>query len=103
METKQERLDVYKRITDQIVKAIEQGAGNWKLPWDQSQTIPMNALTRKAYRGVNILTLWITAAEKAYRSGIWETYAQWQELGAQVRKGEKSAFIVFLEIYRPNE
>ena len=28
-------------------------------------------------------------------SGIWATYAQWLELGAQVRKGEMSAFIVF--------
>ena len=26
---------------------------------------------------------------------IWATYAQWNELGAQVRKGEKAAFIVF--------
>ena len=39
--------------------------------------------------------MWATAASNNYRSGIWATYAQWQELGAQVRKGEKSAFIVF--------
>ena len=95
MKTKEERLDIYERITNQIVTAIEKGTDKWELPWHRSQTIPINAATRKEYRGINVLALWATAAEKGYQSGIWATYAQWQELGAQVRKGEKSGFIVF--------
>jgi len=35
------------------------------------------------------------AEEKAYTSGVWGTYLQWSEAGAQIRKGEKSAYIVF--------
>ena len=61
----------------------------------EAKTIPVNAATGKPYRGVNVLTLWAIAAQHNYRSGIWATYARWLELGAQVRKGEKSAFIVF--------
>jgi antirestriction protein ArdC len=39
--------------------------------------------------------LWAAAESKGYDSGEWATYAQWQERGAQVRKGEKSTTVVF--------
>ena len=90
-----ERADVYQKVTDQIISAIEQGVDAWQMPWHRSATTPTNALTGKAYRGVNVLSLWTTAASSNYRSGIWATYAQWNQLGAQVRKGEKAAFIMF--------
>jgi antirestriction protein ArdC len=38
--------------------------------------------------------LWLTAATKGYASPTWMTYRQAQELGGQVRKGEKSATVV---------
>ena len=91
----QERQDVYQRVTTQIIEAIEQGVDAWQMPWHRHATTPRNALTGKSYRGINILSLWATAAALNYRSGIWATYAQWTELGAQVRKGEKSTLIVF--------
>jgi antirestriction protein ArdC len=47
--------------------------------------------------------LWATAIERGYQSSIWATYAQWQQLGAQVRKGEESAFIVFWKFDRNDE
>src|ERR1700675_4824451 len=50
---------------------------------------------KKAYRGVNVLALWATAEEKGFTSGTWGTYRQWGEVGAQVKKGEKAAYIVF--------
>ena len=50
---------------------------------------------KKAYRGVNILALWATAEEEGFTSGTRGTYRQCTQIGAQVRKGEKAAFIVF--------
>ena len=91
----QERLDIYQRVTNQIIEAIEQGVDAWQMPWHRHATTPRNALNGKSYRGVNVLSLWATAAALHYRSGIWATYAQWSELGAQVRKGEKATLIVF--------
>ena len=38
------------------------------------------------------------AQSKGYERGEWATYTQWQERGAQVRKGEKSATRRVLEI-----
>jgi antirestriction protein ArdC len=96
--TKQERFDIHQHITDQIVAAIERGAGEFRLPWHRSAgniMRPVNVASKKAYRGVNILALWATAEEKGFTSGTWGTYRQWAEIGAQVRKGEKAAFIVF--------
>jgi len=95
LNSKQERLDVYQRVTNQIIEAIEQGVDAWQMPWHRHATTPRNALTGKSYRGVNVLSLWATAAALQYRCGIWATYAQWTELGAQVRKGEKASLAVF--------
>ena len=90
--------DLYQRVTDQIVKAIETGAADWKMPWHQTGSenfTPINALTKKPYRGVNILTLWAAADACGYPTGLWATYKQWQEMGAQVKKGEKATLVVF--------
>jgi antirestriction protein ArdC len=70
----------------------------WRIPDAMAQhrlgisfSIPKNALTEKAYRGSNILSLWIDADEKRFEHQIWATFKQWQELGCQVRKGEKGS------------
>ncbi len=41
------------------------------------------------------MALWAYAEEFGYGSGVWGTYKQWAEAGAQVRQGEKAAFVVF--------
>jgi antirestriction protein ArdC len=82
----------------QIVNAIERGAGDFRLPWHRSAgniMRPVNIASKKAYRGVNVVALWAYAEEFGYSSGTWGTYKQWSEAGAQVRKGEKAAFVVF--------
>jgi antirestriction protein ArdC len=101
-----EKKDIFQRVTDQIVKAIEDGAGSYRMLWKTSGGFahsPINAVSKKPYRGVNILVLWATAQEKGYTSGNWATYKQWQELGAQVRKGEKSANVVFWKFFDGQE
>jgi antirestriction protein ArdC len=95
---KTERFDIHQHITDRIIAAIECGAGEFRLPWHRSTgniMRPVNIASKNPYRGVNVLALWATAEEKGYTAGIWGTYRQWSEAGAQIRKGEKSAYIVF--------
>lgn len=92
------RVDIYTCITNEIVAAIEAGAGTWKMPWHHdgsSIARPMNVISGKAYRGINTVALWIAAHANGYGSGIWGTYRQWTERGAQVRKSEKATTIVF--------
>ena len=92
-----QRLDVHEAITTKIIAAIEAGAGDFQMPWHRpgvAFTIPKNALTEKHYRGSNILSLWIDADAKKFEHQLYATFKQWQELGAQVRKGERGSMIV---------
>src|SRR5579862_6825543 len=89
--------DVYARVTDQIINAIENGVGNWRMPWHTSGRFafsPIN-VTSEPYRGINTVCLWAAAEAKGYERGEWATYQQWQDRGAQVRKGEKATTVVF--------
>lgn len=90
--------DVHQRITNQITSAIEAGAGDFKLPWHRPSAdlvSPKNIASKAAYRGVNILSLWLSAETKGFTSGIWGSFNQWASLGATVRKGQKATYVVF--------
>lgn len=90
--------DVFTAITNAIIAALEQGAGTCTMPWHGglvAPPFPVNAATGKAYRGINVIALWVAAMAERYVSGQWASYRQWQGLGAQVRKGERGAVIVF--------
>ncbi|MDQ4418831.1 ArdC-like ssDNA-binding domain-containing protein [Sphingobium sp. DEHP117] len=100
------RFDVYEAITNQIVAAIEAGAGKVQLPWHrQGASImrPTNIASGNAYRGVNTVALWAAADALGYQHGIWGTYRQWQDRGAQVRKGEKSSLIIFYKEFESDD
>jgi len=93
------KIDVYQDVTNRIIEALEKGLdGKFELPWHGVSQIPENAHTGKRYKGVNVPLLWVYQLTEGYQSGIWATYKQWQDQGAQVRKGEKSAHIVFWKI-----
>lgn len=93
-----ERFDVHQAITNQIIAAIDAGTGKLQMPWHRSGANimrPFNVASGNAYRGVNTVALWAAADAFGYDHGLWGTYRQWQDRGAQVRKGEKSSLIVF--------
>ena len=96
--TATEKRDVYASVTAQIINAIEQGVGTWHMPWHTSGRFafsPINITSHKPYRGINTVCLWAAAQAKGYERGEWATYQQWQDRGAQVRKGEKATTVVF--------
>lgn len=101
-----ERFDVYTSITDQIIAAIEAGAEHPQMPWHSQGSIierPINVASQRAYRGVNTVALWASAYCQEFSHGLWGTYRQWQDKGAQVRKGEKSSVIIFYKDIEPGE
>ena len=94
--------DIHQAITDHIIAAIETGVGACTMPWQRAGlggSLPRNALTKASYNGINVLSLWVAGATRGYTHDLWATYKQWQELGAQVRKGEKSSLICFYKQY----
>lgn len=96
------RRDIHTEITGTLIASIEANPGKPSMPWRRSSGplfMPVNALTGNAYNGINIVSLWVAAECLGYNAPVWATYKQWSELGAQVRKGEKSSLVVFYKEY----
>jgi antirestriction protein ArdC len=83
---------VYEIVTEKIIKQLESGVAPWRKPWT-CQT-PVNLLTQKEYRGLNVFTL----ASQGFPSRFWLTYNQATKLGGRIRKGEKSSPVIFWNI-----
>ena len=93
------KTDIYTRITDQIIAHLEKGVKPWTQPWHAGHAAgPVSRPLRhngQPYAGINVVTLWATAMERGFAAPIWMTFKQAKELGAHVRKGEKSAPVVY--------
>jgi antirestriction protein ArdC len=91
----------YDKITTGIIAAVERNPGAPKMPWHTAAghtlLAPANGVTKAHYRGINILLLWIAAAERGFPSSHWGSYKQWASVGGQVRGGETATRIVFFK------
>src|ERR1035437_287165 len=89
--------DIYTRVTNEIVRAIEAGVKDYEMPWHQRSGagLPRNASTGNFYRGVNPVALWATGQLRGYALPYWATFLQWEKLGARIRRGEKASVVVF--------
>lgn len=98
------RKDVYQRVTDKIVEQLEAGTQPWHQPWGAGGT-PVRPLRHNGvpYRGINTVLLWMEAAERGFLSPYWMTYKQAQQLGGQVRRGEKSTMVVYASTFERTE
>lgn len=92
------RPSIYQGVTESIVSAISAGAPAFVMPWHQGgrqNCQPVNVLTGKPYRGINVLALWTASRTMSFSTGCWATFRQWQNLGASVKRGERGTQIVF--------
>jgi antirestriction protein ArdC len=99
--------DVYTRVTDTLLAALEAGTRPWMQPWNAehaagkiSRPLRHNG---QPYAGINVLMLWMEATAKGYTAPIWMTYNQAKELGAQVRKGEHGSLVVYANTFTKTE
>jgi antirestriction protein ArdC len=93
------RQDAYSRITSQIVASLEYGVRPWVKPWNAEHaagriTQPLR-FNGQPYSGINILSLWMSAATQGFAAPIWMTFRQTMDLNANVRKGEKGSLVVY--------
>jgi antirestriction protein ArdC len=91
--------DVYRTITDRIVRDLERGVRPWLNPWSADNTEgriirPLRA-NGTPYRGINVLMLWSVAVEDGFSSPFWMTNRQAIELNAHVRKGACGTLVVY--------
>lgn len=96
-------------VTGRIIAAIEAGeakAGDWRMPWHRPagspvSGAPINGVTRKAYRGINRLNLYLLSS--LYPSQKFASYKQWGGRGIQVQAGEKGIPVCYWDQWRPKD
>jgi len=88
--------NVYDWITERIIKVLESGVVPWRRPWLLMNS-PMNLVSGKTYRGVNLFSLAIAGED--YSSRYWLTHKQAKDRGGEVRKGEHGSMVVFYKIF----
>lgn len=97
MDRKQQ--DRYSNLTNAVLDEMcDANPEEWQPGW-VSRTKggrPINATTSKRYRGGNVLQLWLTAAANGYPTNEWAGYGQWQNIDAQVKKGEHGTVIRYV-------
>lgn len=79
-------MDLYKEITDRMIREMEAGVIPWRKPW-MAAGRAISHTTGKPYSLLNQMLLG--------RPGEWLTFKQVQEEGGYVRKGEKASMVVF--------
>lgn len=95
-------------ITERIIADLKEGVPSWVKPWTNgsgraASLLPLNAVSGKEYSGVNILMLWSEAKLHGYRTQQWLTFQQGKEIGARVRKGERSTPVIFVKFIEKDE
>ena len=90
------KTDVYQIITDRILALLDAGVNPWRKPWHAAAwKPPQNLLSRRPYRGVNVLLLGLSP----YSSPYWVSFKQALQAGGNVKKGEKASLAVFWKLY----
>ena len=83
-------------LTNKIIEKLEQGCIPWHKPWKGGASgTPKNFITKKPYRGINIILLGIQEHTCPY----WATFKQINKLKGHVKKGEKGTIISFYKTY----
>ncbi len=106
---RQNKPDLFQVVTDKIIEALEKGTPPWRKPWSNADGciniggLPANAVTGRPYSGINVLLLWLDAAEKGFTSHRWLTFKQAQDAGGNVRKGEKSTLVTLFKPFEKKE
>lgn len=86
-------MSLYDDITNQIIKALEDGIVPWHCPFKRC-SLPTNFKTGQAYNGMNTLMLWLGNLKHGYTSHYWLGFGQAKQLKGNVKKGEKATRII---------
>ena len=95
---------LYDEVTAKIIAQLEAGCFPWAQPWSSAAAVPglpRNAVTGRAYSGVNVLILWGAVIEGCYPSQDWLTFRQALAAGGCVRKGERGHTVFYADRFTP--
>ena len=80
---------IRQQITDQFIEALQAGGiPPWRKGWacHGGGGLPANLVSKRRYRGVNVLLLQLAAARHGFTSRYWATFNQIKALGGAVKR-----------------
>lgn len=84
---------IYQIVTEKILEKLKAGVVPWKMPW-KGGGIPTNFVSKKAYRGINLLLLGM----QGYGSNYWLSFKQCKDLGGRVKDNSKATLVIYWKI-----
>lgn len=93
--TRKTKFDASDAITNELIRIIERGVLPWRQPWKAGGSAQPLRHSGEAYQGINNILLTMRTCLAGYSSPYWMTFNQAKELGGSVRKGERSAIVVY--------
>ena len=92
-------------IAAKVIKLMETEGMNWTKPW--TTTTKNNgqptSIYKQDYKGINRWHLGMTMALMGYTSPVFATFAKWKEVGAKIKKGEKTHEVIFFKTLRKEQ
>lgn len=89
--------ELYQKVTNTIIELLEKveiTEGNFY--WNNIQkTRPKNIFKDNTYTGINLLYLSVVAIVRKYPTNFWLTFNDIQQLKGKIKKGSKSAEVIF--------
>lgn len=84
-------LTAYETVTATILAALDRGVIPCRKPWSTNHALPINAMSNRAYRGVNVFLLGLSP----YQDHRWLTFKQIRVRGGTVKSGEHATMVIF--------
>ncbi len=100
------RGSLYDEVTAKIIAQLEAGVFPWAQPWSAAAAVPgmpRNAVTGRAYSGVNVLILWGAVIDGCFPSQDWLTFRQALAAGGCVCKGEQGVTVFYADCFTPDK
>ncbi len=93
-----------REVADRLSRQILRNQAPWQKYWDHptgADLPPFNAGTSRNYTGLNALKLRSVAIDKGYDDPRWMTRRSAEQMGGQIRAGEKATSVEYLYYVTP--
>jgi len=93
--------EIRKKITDMMVKAIDEGTPPWRKPWapGSNSGLPCNFQSGRRYTGINPLILMFWSMINDYESKFWGSSSAWlKHVGAHVIREQQATWVTLFNM-----
>ena len=91
------------QIANEFIAALQKDEIPWHQDWHNIGGAPHNAVTGRAYHGLNYFWLSCVAMQKNFSDSRWCTFNQAKAKGWKVNKGEKGTCVEFWSMFDTEE